>query len=145
MIYGNCVMSNKVQTISLRTRLGKILTRQYIIFIVTSEIVNSQLGEQANCFKFLCDIFSVKKWVEHWERRDGWSVGCQGCDGVHGLFPRGRSVGNIFPGQNTFLSVWTSCKYRETCGRELSSSASNYRNLEKHTRMATVQFTPRNQ
>ena len=33
----------------------------------------------------------------------------------------------------TFLSVWTSCKYRETWGRELSSSASNYRNLEKHT------------
>ena len=32
-----------------------------------------------------------------------------------------------------FLSIWTSCKYRETPGRELSSSASNYRNLEKHS------------
>ena len=137
-------MSNKVQTISLRTRLGKILTRQYIIFIVTSEIVNSQLGEQANCFNFLCDIFSVKNELNI-EREKMAGVGCQGCDGVHGLFPRGRSVGNIFPGQNTFLSVWTSCKYRETCGRELSSSASNYRNLEKHTRMATVQLTLRNQ
>ena len=31
-----------------------------------------------------------------------------------------------------FLSIWTSCKYRETRGRELSSSASNYTNLEKH-------------
>ena len=31
-----------------------------------------------------------------------------------------------------FLSIWTSCKYRETWGRELSSSASNYTNLEKH-------------
>ena len=61
MIYGNCVMSNKVQTISLQTRLGKIFTRQYIIFIVTSEIVNSQLGEQIAASFFAIIFFSKKK------------------------------------------------------------------------------------
>ena len=49
--------SNKVQTISLQTRLGKIFTRQYIIFIVTTEIAHSQLGEQI-AVTFLARIFS---------------------------------------------------------------------------------------
>ena len=66
MIYGNCVMSNKVQTISLQTRLGKIFTRQYIIFIVTLKIAHSQLGEQI-ALTFLPMIFWVKR-----ERRVGW-------------------------------------------------------------------------
>ena len=61
MIYGNCVMSNKVQTISLQTRLGKIFTRQYIIFIVTGEIVNSQLGEQIAASFFAIIFLFLKK------------------------------------------------------------------------------------
>ena len=71
MIYGNCVMSNKVQTISLQTRLGKIFTRQYIIFIVTPEIANSQLGEQI-ALTFLAMIFSKKTELSK-RRRVGWS------------------------------------------------------------------------
>ena len=61
MIYGNCVMSNKLQTISPQTSLGKIFTRQFIIFIVTGE--NQRVNSRANCLMLVSNLCQSQRVV----------------------------------------------------------------------------------